>query len=150
MDRYESGLLWLNEQIRLAGINPAEVARRGDFDAATLSNVLNGHRKMGRKLARKVAFGLGLPRTVVYQEFGLKDEDDEDNEGPDEETLQLGKLLLDIKDQGERRKAMGLVTALLRQIALAANQGQEEPGRSDDGGTHRAKGREKRSPTPHK
>jgi len=121
METNKAGLAWLDEQMRLAGVNPAELARRGDIDPGTLSNVLGGRRKLGRKLARKIASGLGLPRTVVYQEFGLTDEDDEDDEGPDEETLQLGKLLMDIKDQAERRKAMGLVTALLRQIALTTN-----------------------------
>lgn len=116
----EDGLEWLNEQLRLLGIDRAELARRGDFNAATLANIYSGKRKLGPKIAKSIARGLGAPEDVVFREFGLMGEkEDPDNE---DEVRLFTELLNDIDDEEEKKKAVGLVTALLRQIAHTTRQ----------------------------
>lgn len=121
MANNEDGIKWLNEQLRQLGIDRAELARRGDFKQATLTNVYSGKRGVGKVLARGIAQGLGVPQDVVFREFGLMDERENGNE---EEAQLFTELLDDIQDNTERRKAVGLVTALLRQVAIAAKSGQ--------------------------
>jgi transcriptional regulator with XRE-family HTH domain len=124
MNQMDDGLLWIDEQMRLLGINKAELARRGGFDAAALTNVQSGRRKVGRRLAQSIARGLGIEDVVVWRKFGLMEE----SEKSDEEAIQLSKLLHDIEDKDERQKAVGIVTAVLRQIAhgVRARKGQSD------------------------
>jgi transcriptional regulator with XRE-family HTH domain len=113
----EDGIRWLDEQMRLLGINRAELARRSGLGRATLTNIASGSRRLGVSTARAIAQGLGVPQDVVLREFGLMDTR-EDTANAEEAAL-FTELLDDIDDIDERRKAVGLVTALLRQMAIA-------------------------------
>jgi len=133
----EEGLRWLDDQLRLLGIDRAELARRGDFNPSTLTNAYSGKRGVGRKLANGIADGLGAPREIVYREFGILPEKEE---AGDEDAQAFIKLLNEIPQASERERAIGLVTALLRHLAHQAQRSEAESHNS----TARAKGKKKR------
>jgi transcriptional regulator with XRE-family HTH domain len=109
--------------MRLLGINKAELGRRSGLGRATLANVFSGNRNVGQRVARALSQGLGIPQDVVFKEFGLMDDGDAaDNK---DEARLFTELLNDIDDEEEKQKAVGLVTALLRQIAHTARQSKQ-------------------------
>jgi transcriptional regulator with XRE-family HTH domain len=110
----DEGLAWLNEQLRAQGIDRAELARRGNFNPAALTNVYSGKRNVGKKLATGIASGLGMPTEVVYREFGILPEKQVMD---DEEAQVLSGLLNDIDDPEERKQTFSLVATLIRHVA---------------------------------
>jgi hypothetical protein len=131
----EEGIQWLDEQLRLAGIDRSELARRGDFNSSALTHVYAGRRNVGPKIAKGIARGLSVSPEIVFREFGLMDEGEDRSN--DDETKLFAELLNDIEDENEKRKAVGIVTAILRQIAHTTRQ--SKPRAADKGTGKRSK-----------
>jgi transcriptional regulator with XRE-family HTH domain len=126
----DPGFTWLDEQLRLADIDIAELARRGGFSDSSIAHAKAGRRKVGQKLAQGIARGLGVSQTRVYQEFGLFDEEDR----PTDEALQLSNLLMAIEDPEERKRTMGILQAVIQQVIHSSQPTQ----RLGDGSKPRA------------
>lgn len=128
----DDGLRWLDDQLRQSGIDRAELARRGDFSDSALAHVYAGRRNVGRKLAQGIARGLGVSEDRVYKEFGLLGDSDE-SDNRDEAKL-FTELLDDIEDEEKKEEAVGIVTAILRQIAHTSKKGKQRPASKGAGG----------------
>lgn len=140
MDHQDQGFKWLDEQLRLANMDVAELARRGGFDKSTITHARKGNRRVGRATAQKIAFGLGVSQTKVFQEFGLMEGEDK----PEDEAIQLSKLLMAIEDPEERKRTVGIITAVIQQVVHTARTTK----RLGDSGKPGAASSRTRRPTP--
>lgn len=62
---------WLREKIDDSGMTYREIGRRAGFSHATISNIINGHRKPGIKFCRAIAKALVIPPDTVLRMAGL-------------------------------------------------------------------------------
>jgi transcriptional regulator with XRE-family HTH domain len=86
-------LTWLDDQLQDKGWKDAELARRGNFSATTLTNVRAGVRRPGFKLINGIAIALNVTSEEVAAKAGrLGDADDTTLESNDEETKLLKKI----------------------------------------------------------
>jgi transcriptional regulator with XRE-family HTH domain len=83
----------LDDQLQDKGWKDAELARRGNFSATTLTNVRAGVRRPGFKLINGIAIALNVTSEEVAAKAGrLGDADDTTLESNDEETKLLKKI----------------------------------------------------------
>lgn len=105
---------WIEAQMQAQGITRAELARRGDMTQGALSNLFSGKRGVSKRLGQKIAAGLGVPQFVAFRGLGIADDDEP-------KTTKTGQyiagLIDQIEDEDERENAIGIVSAILRQIA---------------------------------
>jgi len=62
---------WLEREISARGWRPADLAKEADVPQATISNILNGNREVGAKVALAIAKALGLSPEHVFRQAGL-------------------------------------------------------------------------------
>lgn len=82
-------LAWLDKQLEERGWKDAELARRGNFSATTLTNVRTGIRRPGFKVINGVATALTVDPDVVAELAGRLGKADDNDE---EETRLLRKI----------------------------------------------------------
>ena len=62
---------WLETQLRVRGWQPAELARKANLGAGTLSRILSGTRRPGPEVCVAIAAVLGYPAEDVFRRAGL-------------------------------------------------------------------------------
>jgi transcriptional regulator with XRE-family HTH domain len=85
-------LAWLDERLQEKGWKDAELARRGNFSATTLTNVRTGVRRPGFKLINGVAIALGVDSEEVASKAGRLGDGDGQSSESDEEAKLLKKI----------------------------------------------------------
>jgi transcriptional regulator with XRE-family HTH domain len=68
MDNFEK---WLADQLKQREWKPADLARESGLASAVISNILNGHRNIGKKTGKAIAHALKLPVDLVFEKAGL-------------------------------------------------------------------------------
>lgn len=97
---------WLEGQLRERGWKPADLAKESGLSSAVISNILNGHRKVGEKTANAIAHGLKLPPDLVFEKAGLL---------PPKPDLSPSRRALLHASEGLPDSDIELATALLEQ-----------------------------------
>jgi transcriptional regulator with XRE-family HTH domain len=67
----ESFSIWLENELRLRGMSPADLARASGKAPAVISRILNNERKPSNETLKAIARGLGLPIETVFRAAGL-------------------------------------------------------------------------------
>lgn len=62
---------WLEREISARGWRPADLAKEADIPQATISNILNGNREVGARVALAIAKALSLSPEHVFRQAGL-------------------------------------------------------------------------------
>lgn len=62
---------WLLEEAKKADLSFAEIARRGSFSHARISQIMNESSNPGLKLCRDLARALRIPPEIVFRQAGL-------------------------------------------------------------------------------
>jgi transcriptional regulator with XRE-family HTH domain len=108
-------LNWLDGELNERGWDDAEVARRGDFSATTLTNIRKGRRKPGIKLANGLAVAFGLDPNFVSAKAGLvPDYTRMDNE-KDEKDIQRIRRFFSQMEPATRDNYIAVGETLARQ-----------------------------------
>lgn len=71
---------WLNDVLREKDWSQSELARRAGVSRATISDVILGQEKPGRKLCMGIASALNIPAEEVFRIAGLLPKKPEQNE----------------------------------------------------------------------
>lgn len=76
MDKFNT---WLMREMEKRGMNQTDLAKRGGFNPASLSRVLNGTRKIGLDMAVAIARALKMrPERIMYEAGLIASVPDED------------------------------------------------------------------------
>jgi transcriptional regulator with XRE-family HTH domain len=62
---------WLEYELAARNWRPADLAKAADVPQATISNILNGNREVGAKVAKAIADALDLSPEYVFRRAGL-------------------------------------------------------------------------------
>lgn len=62
---------WLEEELSARNWRPADLAKRANIPQATISNILNGNRDIGARVAVAIAEALSLSPEFVFRRAGL-------------------------------------------------------------------------------
>lgn len=67
----ENFISWLDKELIDRKWKPADLAREAKLSSAVVSNILNGHRRIGEKTGNAIARALRLPAELVFEKAGL-------------------------------------------------------------------------------
>lgn len=105
---------WLEKQLEGRGLSKSEFATLAEIDTGTISNLLNGMRKPGPEICRKVARALKLPQAVVFYEAGILTEKPD---FPDFDPVALDILSsLENRTAAEKQAAKSTLEALFENM----------------------------------
>lgn len=62
---------WLNEELRVHHMKPADLAKKAGYDNSVISNILNGKRGVGPEMCTAIAGVFGYSPIVVFSKAGL-------------------------------------------------------------------------------
>jgi transcriptional regulator with XRE-family HTH domain len=62
---------WLLENLERKGWTQSELARQANVNQVTISNIINGNRKLGLDVAIKIADALSIPRSEILKQMGI-------------------------------------------------------------------------------
>lgn len=114
---------WLQGELDRRGWSVSDLAREANTYPATISNVLNGNRGIGREVAAKIAHALKLADAVVLYQAGFLERD------PQDPTQELDPLALEIlqmvanRPDAEQQAILATVKALVENF----DRGKSEP-----------------------
>lgn len=112
---------WLEREISARGWRPADLAKEADIPQATISNILNGNREVGARVALAIAKALSLSPEHVFRQAGLLPP--ETNGAPSAALQELTDILRDASE-ADRREIIEYALWFLRR----RNRRPQEPG----------------------
>ena len=68
MERFSD---WLLNELKSRGMSQSDLARAAGLGSGTISNIMNGNRKVGQETLTKVADALRLPPELVFEKAGV-------------------------------------------------------------------------------
>lgn len=117
-------LEWLDAELEERGWDDAELARRGNFYATSLTHLRKGRRKPGIKLVNSIANGLGISPGVAAAKAGLVPDYTVMANEKDEQDVQRIRRLFNQMDNETRDTFLAIGDSLARRDQRRRAQGE--------------------------
>lgn len=95
MERFSD---WLLKELKTRNMNQSDLAHAAKLGSGTISNIMNGNRKVGQDTLSKIAIALNLPAETVFRAAGLLTPKSEE----DEIIEQINHLAKDLPEQEQQ------------------------------------------------
>jgi len=92
---------WLEDELSARNWRPADLAKQAGLPQATISNILNGNREVGHKVAVLIADALELSPVYVFRRAGLLPPEEN---APSDFTYEEIKEIMNSLPPAERRE----------------------------------------------
>jgi transcriptional regulator with XRE-family HTH domain len=126
----ENFRIWLEDQLRQRGWKQADLIRLTGLDPSTVSNILNGKRRVGPEACKSIARALGLPPEQVYRVAGLLPP----KPGPDEIVDRAEHIIRSYKREETKQQALEYLEYLAVQEERAKYGAAERKTKPADSG----------------